>query len=377
MALFVGVMSGTSLDGVDVAAVEFGGSDERPEPVELVAFDSVPFEPELRDRIAEACRRAPASELCRLHFELGRRLAEAVLRSLEEAGIPTVRVRAIGSHGQTVWHEPGDAPGVSGSTLQIGEAAVIAEITGCPVVADFRVRDVAAGGQGAPLTAYFDRLLLTGSTAARAIQNLGGMGNLTALPVSDSDEAPLAFDTGPGVALIDGCVRRLTRDRASFDRDGELAAAGPVSAAALDEWLADPFFDRPPPRSTGRERFGEEALEAWMERHRRLSDEAMVSTLTELTARSIARSLRWVPFPIDEVYLCGGGARNRELRRRLERALAPRSVRRLKTLGWDGDAREAVAFALLARQHLLGFPASPAWATGAAGPRILGKLVTP
>lgn len=373
MTLFAGAMSGTSLDGIDVAIVELGGVEEKPEPARLVAFHSEPYEPDFRARLLAACGETTASEICELDFELGRRFAVAVTGVLERTGLRAADVRAIGSHGQTLWHRPpDDGPG---STLQIGQPAVIAEETGIEVIADLRSRDVAAGGHGAPLTAYFDRLLLGSASAARAIQNLGGIGNVTALPRERGSDDPIAFDTGPGVMLLDACAVEVTAGRLSCDLDGELAARGHVDEAALAEWLADPFFARPPPRTTGREHFGHAALGRWLARHPDLSAETLLATLTELTARSIAAAYALVPFDIEEVWLCGGGARNPQLRRRIGEAVAPRPVGGTEALGWDPDAREAAAFALFARQHLLGHPASPDWATGAAGPRLIGVRV--
>ncbi|MCL7972779.1 MAG: anhydro-N-acetylmuramic acid kinase, partial [marine benthic group bacterium] len=239
---------------------------------------------------------------------------------------------------------------------------------------DFRVRDVAAGGQGAPLSPYFDRLLLSGDEA-RAIVNLGGMGNLTALPASGSDDTPVAFDTGPGVALIDGAVHHLTGGHQAFDAEGRLAAAGRVLGPDLESWLSDPFFSEPPPRSTGRERFGGAALARWLAGASGAPAEDLIATLTEVTAASVQRAFEWIPFDIDAVYLCGGGGRNPELVRRISADLDPTPVRSVDELGWDGDAREAAAFALFARQHMLGLPLDLGWATGAEGPRILGKRV--
>jgi anhydro-N-acetylmuramic acid kinase len=375
VALYAGVMSGTSLDGIDVALVEFEGEAERPAASNVVGFHTEKYADDLRESLREAAEepRVGVRELCGLNFELGRVMADVVETACGQAGVSTSDVVAVGSHGHTVWHQPpGDQPG---ATLQIGEAAVLAERLGVPVVADFRVRDVAAGGHGAPLTAYFDWLLLSSPDAARGIQNIGGMANITALPVADSAQSPIAFDTGPGVALIDAAARALTDGEREFDEDGRMAAAGQVVPAALAEWLRDPFFDTPPPRTTGRERFGSAPLLEWLERHAILAATDLMATITELTARSIADAVRWVPFQVDEVYLCGGGARNPVLRERLEKMLEPRPVRLLEALGWNGDAREAAAFALLARQHLLGIAASAPWATGASGPRVLGKLI--
>ncbi len=204
------------------------------------------------------------------------------------------------------------------------------------------------------------------------------MGNLTVLPPGGGDpdgengSRPAAFDTGPGTALLDAAAARLSGGRLRMDRDGERAAAGEVLPEALDEWRSDPFFRRPPPRSTGRERFGPDRLERWLDAHDGERPEDLLATLTELTAWSVADGLRRVDGEVDELYLCGGGARNPELGRRLAERLDPVPVRRLSRLGWDGDAREAAAFALLARQHLLGVPSSPHWATGARGARVLG-----
>jgi anhydro-N-acetylmuramic acid kinase len=217
--------------------------------------------------------------------------------------------------------------------------------------------------------------LLLGGSESRAVVNLGGMGNLTALPAAGSADEALAFDTGPGVALIDGAVHHLTGGHQAFDAEGRLAAAGRVLEPDLEAWLADPFFDDAPPRSTGRERFGGPALVRWLAGATGARAEDLIATLTEVTASSVRRAFEWIPFEIDAVYLCGGGARNPELVRRISANLDPIPVRSVDDLGWDGDAREAAAFALFARQHLLGIPLDLGWATGSEGPRILGKRV--
>lgn len=371
--LYVGLMSGTSLDGIDVAVVELGGDRERPDPAHLTAFHSLTYDRGFRDRLRSGLESGSPADLCDLNFELGERLAAAVAETLIAADLKATDIVAIGSHGQTVWHRP-PAGGSKGSTLQLGEAAVIAERIGVPVIADFRVRDVAAGGHGAPLTPYFDRLLLGGGEG-RAIVNLGGMGNITALAAAGSAEKPVAFDTGPGVALMDGAVRHLTGGHQAFDAEGRIAASGTVLEPDLEAWLADPFFDETPPRSTGREHFGDPALNRWLATVEGAAAEDVVATLTEFTAASVADAFRWIPFGVDAVYLCGGGARNPELARRIGSRLTPIPVRSLDDLGWNGDAREAAAFAVFARQHEHGIPINLPWATGAAGPRVLGKRV--
>ncbi|MDX1394100.1 MAG: anhydro-N-acetylmuramic acid kinase [Gemmatimonadota bacterium] len=369
MSVYVGVMSGTSLDGIDVAVVTIAGSGERPDGVDVIAFESSSYPASLRDRIRDAIDTGGAAEVCELDFELGRRIGAAVSHALAGAHVDPRDVAAIGSHGQTVWHVPpeGDAPG---STLQIGNPSVIAESTGVDVVSDFRSRDMAAGGHGAPLTAYTDRLLFSGDET-RLIQNIGGIANVTVLPPRESDETPAAFDTGPGVALIDGAVR----DRAgeAFDEDGRRAARGRIAAGPLAEWLADPYFARRPPKSTGREHFSTGRLRQWMDGHPELEIDDIVATLTELTARTIADAYAFVDGPDAPVYLCGGGSRNPAITGRLLALLAPRSVHDLAVLGVDPDAREAIAFALLARQHDLGLPANASWATGAVAARRLGS----
>jgi anhydro-N-acetylmuramic acid kinase len=371
--LYLGLMSGTSLDGVDAALVEFSGESERPDSARLVSFRTDPYEPDLAVRLSKAVSGAAgARDLCDLVFELGERFSDAALGLLADADVAASEVAAIGSHGQTIWHRP-PTPGRPGATLQIGESAVLAERTGIDVIADFRVRDVAAGGHGAPLTPLFDLLVLSDPERGRAIQNLGGMGNVTGLPRPDSDTPPIAFDTGPGVALLDAATRKLTGGRLGFDTDGALAADGTVIEEALEVWLEDPFFAQTPPRSTGRERFGNAALEPWLGLFSGARTEDLLATLTELTARTVGDSYRFLGFQPDEILLCGGGARNPELRRRIELRLTGTPVRLLESAGWDGDAREAAAFALLARQHVLGFPADLGWATGASGARLLGK----
>ena len=372
----IGLMSGTSLDGIDAALVSFEGdaSDLR---WSLEAFVTIPYDDERRDRIHRAIVDGSAAILCRLHADLGEWFAEAALRVCDEAGILPSSVDLIGSHGQTIWHEP-PGPEGRGATLQLGDAATIAERTGIPVVSDFRVRDVAAGGEGAPLVPWTDRVLFSVPGRSRVLQNIGGMANLTWLPPRGDPAPLLAFDTGPGNALIDAAVTLATGGRETFDRDGAWARRGTVREDLLAELLANPFFDRPPPKSTGRELFGHPFVEALVRRERPQSVEEwadLVATLTALTAESIAGAIRrWVaPRPVDEVVLTGGGAHNAVLREMIEARLAPVPVRGGEALGIDPDAKEAVAFAALAWAHVKRVPGNVPEATGAAGPRILGS----
>jgi anhydro-N-acetylmuramic acid kinase len=374
----IGLMSGTSLDGVDAALVEIGGSGTEDVEARVVHSITLPYDEARRTAIHDGILAGTAEALCGLHGDLGEWFAEAVVRLCAEADVDMGSVDAVGSHGQTVWHRP-PAGGRRGATLQLGDAATIAERTGIAVVSDFRTRDVAAGGQGAPLVPWVDQLLFSVPDRARALQNIGGIGNVTRVPPRGSNETVFAFDTGPGNALIDAAVEIATGGKLTFDRDGKLAARGTVDHDLLADLLRHPFFAAEPPKSTGREEFGRpfvarmvEVLQPegdadWME---------LVATLTELTARTIADSYRaWlIPLGLDEVVLTGGGARNPTLVRRITELLAPLRVIDGAALGVDPEAKEAVAFALLAWAHLRGIPANLPSATGAAGPRVLGSL---
>lgn len=375
--LIVGLMSGTSLDGIDAALVEIEG--DSPERIEwrLRHCITLPYVEERRAAIHRAILAGTADALCGLHADLGEWMAEAVLEVCGAAGASLEEVDAVGSHGQTVWHRP-PAGGGRGATLQMGDPATIAERTGCAVVSDFRARDMAAGGQGAPLVPWVDRLLFSAPGVARALQNIGGIGNVTWVPAADSGESAFAFDTGPGNALIDAAVEIATSGRLTFDRDGDLASQGAVDEALLRELLEHPYLQAEPPKSTGREIFGRPFVERLASAVRPEGDRDwldLVATLTEFTARSMAEAYRrWVlPRGVDEVFLSGGGARNAWMVSRIQDLLAPLPVRDASELGVDPEAKEAVAFAVLAWAHLRGVPANVPAATGAAGPRVLGS----
>ncbi|HEX2203768.1 MAG TPA: anhydro-N-acetylmuramic acid kinase [Longimicrobium sp.] len=374
----VGLMSGTSLDGVDAALVEVDGEGVEDVRARVVHWLTLPYDDARRSAIHDGILAGTAEALCGLHADLGEWFAEAVIRVCEEAGVPRSSVDAVGSHGQTVWHRP-PADGTRGATLQLGDAATIAERTGCAVVSDFRTRDVAAGGQGAPLVPWVDQLLFAVPDRARALQNIGGIGNVTRVPPKGSGEEVFAFDTGPGNALIDAAVEVATGGKLTFDRDGKLAARGEVDRRLLDDLLRHPYFAAEPPKSTGREEFGRPFVLRLVEAVRPEGDQDwmdLAATLTELTARTIADAYgRWVtPRGLDEVVVTGGGARNPTLMARLRALLAPLPVVDGSALGVDPEAKEAVAFALLAWAHLRGVPANVPAATGAAGPRVLGSL---
>ena len=369
--VYVGLMSGTSLDGISAAVVRFSNADGGRFDAQLLAFIGSTYPADRRARLQHALVEGTAKEYCRLGFDLGTWFADAAVAVLGEAGITRSQVRAIGSHGQTVWH---DAPH---STWQIGESAVIAERLGIDVVSDFRVRDVAAGGQGAPLVPIADALLFSGAEW-RALQNIGGIGNVTIVPPSGDVSGVRAFDTGPGVSVIDAVTRTLFEDRV-FDEDGAIASGGSAIESVVDELLEHPYFAAEPPKSTGRELFNREYVASLLASCRNAApncaNEDIVATATSLTARSVADAYRrFMPEPVNEVLVSGGGAKNTTLVRMIAEAVAPMRVRRFDEVFFDGEAKEAVAFALLAHLHVEGVAGNVPRATGAKGPRVLGKL---
>lgn len=358
-------MSGTSLDGMDAALVRL----ESPTQATLLDFITRPYSDDERAQIRRALNGATAAELARLHVKLADWAADAVQAVLVRGGVPASDLSLIAFPGQTIWHEP---PVV---TWQLGEPAVLAERFGVRIVSGFRARDVAAGGQGAPLVPMADVLLFAAPDAPRILLNLGGMANLTYVERRAQEVGVLAFDTGPGVAVIDATARLVDRQR-SYDRDGKIAAQGHPNEEVLAELLADPFFISPPPKSTGRERFGDSYAHVL---HERLPGADAVATAVELTARSVAEAVgRWTPAGVD-VVVSGGGCHHPGLMLSLERHLALRGahpLRRFDELFFPGDAKEAVAFALLGYLTLRGQPGNVPAATGADGPRVLGS-VTP
>lgn len=362
-SLVVGLMSGTSLDGMDAALVRFEG----PTRATLLAFVTRSYDAAERARIEAAIDRGTARDLALLHAVLGEWAADTVQAVLDAGHVRAVDLDLIGFHGQTIWHEP---PRV---TWQLGEPATIAERFGVRVVSGFRGRDLAAGGEGAPLVPMAD-VLLFGADHPRVLLNIGGMANLTFVPRRAVETGCVGFDTGPGVAIIDA-VARLVSPGLPYDRDGALAASGSTNRAALERRLDDPYFTMPPPKSTGRERFGSGYARALAEE---VPGPDGVRTAVELTAASIADQIRrWTP-PGAEVVASGGGCHHPVLWEALAQRLgdAGRVLHRFDDLFFPGDAKEAVAFGLLAYLAVHGQPGNVPAATGATGPRVLG-MVTP
>jgi len=370
--LAVGLMSGTSLDGVDAALVEIGPRHR----VTLRRFICDPYDHAGRKSILDAIASGRARDLAALNVWLGERFAAAVEHVLDDAGVKAADLAFVASHGQTIWHEPGRA------TLQLGDPAVLAERFGVTVVSDFRSRDVAAGGQGAPLVPIADALLFGHQRHGRALLNIGGMANVTWVPKRGRADGVTAFDTGPGVAVLDAVVRAVRPDLA-YDDGGTLAAQGRAVPGVVEALLTDAYFHAPPPKSTGRETFGEAYAEELQKRARAAQPGAapvdLVATALALTVRSIADQVtRWLPTDGQpDLVVAGGGARNATLMRELAAALPGWRVRLFSDEFFDGDAKEAVVFAFLGWLALAGKPGNVPSATGARGPRVLGRITPP
>lgn len=372
--IVVGLMSGTSVDGIDAAVVDIAAHDHELS-VRVLAYSESPIDEMLRQRIHALFDPATSriDEVCEVNVLIGEAFAAAAQAAISEAGI---KADLIASHGQTVWHQV--APGHTRSTLQLGEPSVIAERSGITTVADFRPRDIAAGGQGAPLASWGDALLFGDEQLSRAVQNIGGIGNVTWVPPGAQWEAMLAFDTGPGNALIDHAVWRLTGGAARYDANGEMAAQGRVDDRQLAQLLAHPYFVAQPPKSTGRELFGAQFADTFIEHATAsgLSAADVVATLTAFTAHSIADQYRrFLPGRPDEVILGGGGSRNPILVQLLGELLDPAQLRQHEDFGLPSLGREAVYFALMGHEALFGRANTVPSCTGAVHPVVMGKIV--
>ena len=384
----VGLMSGTSVDGIDAAVVEIGGTDEAPE-VRLVAFEDRPWPEEVRKQIFPLFRpeTATVDKIGYMNFLMGEIYAQSVVSVVEKAGLTLADIDLIGSHGQTIWHAP-EVCGKDGFpvsfTVQIGEGSVIAARTGVPTVSDFRVADMAVGGQGAPLVPFSEYLLYRRPGETILLQNIGGIGNMTVLPGDEGPEAVYAFDTGPGNMIIDAVVSALTGGEKTYDAGGAMASEGKVDQELLAMLQQDPYYSMPLPKTTGRELFGVQYVEKILDYRREhgLSDADLLATVTDLTAWSIVDAYARYVLPkrqATELVVGGGGSYNATLLGFLRERFAPYGVkvRTQEDLGWSSDAKEAVAFAIMADCCVRERPNVLPSVTGAKTAAIMGKISLP
>jgi anhydro-N-acetylmuramic acid kinase len=374
----IGLMSGTSLDGIDAAVVRIHGFGLNTK-VELLGYHLQPYDAQLRQKILDCCHpdSGRVDLICDLNVRLGEAFAEAAIQAAEQYGIPWEKIDFISSHGQTIYHMPDRY-----ATLQIGELAVIAERTGKPVVGDFRPHDMAVGGQGAPLVPYVDYLLFRHPERGRVLLNIGGIANISVLPANTSGDFVFAFDTGPGNMIIDAFVRYGTDGQETFDRDGNYARSGKVNQDWLESMLHHPYYSQPIPKSTGREMFGEEyARKLWQEAEERsIPFVDRIATVTALTAETIARAINTFVHPIanmDELIVGGGGEQNPVIMESLRALLPQLAVMSSKEFGIPSEAKEAIAFAVLGNEAIHRIPNQLPSATGARKPVVMGKLVLP
>lgn len=360
-------MSGTSVDAIDCALARCGEPD-----CELVATHEHPIPPDTRAEIA-ALSQPGANEIDRmgaLDRELGRLFAEATLALLSGSGTAPAEVAAIGSHGQTIRHRPASSEGAASAfTLQLGDPSTLAEHTGITVVADFRHRDIAAGGEGAPLAPAFHAAALAQEGVNRAIVNIGGIANVSLL---QGTELHSGFDTGPGNTLLDHWIERQRGER--YDAGGQWASSGQPHGGLLEALLAHEYFGKSGPRSTGKEAFNLGWLDARLAAFGSIPPENVQATLVELTSRTIASAIKASPFEVREVYVCGGGSHNNHLMQRLGEALAPARLDSTAVIGLEPDWVEAATFAWLASRTLRGLAGNAPAVTGASGPRVLGGV---
>lgn len=384
----VGMMSGTSVDGVDAALVEISGTDSEPK-VKLLAFENKPYPPQVREKIFSLFTPANATvdKVGYMNFLLGEIYAKSALSVIEKAGMKPEEIDVIGSHGQTIWHAPiPESPdGIPVAyTVQIGEGSVIAERTGILTVSDFRVADMAAGGQGAPLVPFSEYLLYRREKETILLQNIGGIGNMTVMPAGAKPRDVFAFDTGPGNMIIDAVISAVTGGEKTYDAGGETAAKGKVCNALLDILKEEPYYRQPLPKTTGREHFGvqytEKILSWWKENPIPVED--LLATVTDLTAYSIADAYERYVLPkyrASEIIVGGGGSYNATLLRFMKERFAQHgvAVRTQEDLGLSSDAKEAVAFALMADCCMRGKANTLPSVTGAEHPAVMGKISQP
>lgn len=372
----IGLMSGTSLDGLDIAYCEVNGfyTDTR---LQVLAFEEVQMPEVLKKKILQACsgEKGTTPLVCSLNFELGEWMGISVHSFLEKYSIRPEEVAFIASHGQTIWHQPIESDGYKRSTLQIGEPAEIAWHTGIPVISNFRTMDMAAGGQGAPLVPYADYVLYRSTEKTRVLLNLGGIANVTFIPKECSEDDVLAFDTGPADMMIDEAMRQLYGRE--YDDNGEIASSGKVSQEMIDQLMKDPYIAKKPPKSTGREAYGKTRTREILQEFKELKSEDLIATLTAYTARSTASNIHTFLDPIcvtDEVLVSGGGAHNQCLMKMLQEAMNEAEVKPIEEEGISSDAKEAAAFVILGNETMHRHYANMISATGAHQRVILGNI---
>lgn len=378
----IGLISGTSVDGIDAALVDIDGRG-RDATLKLLRYETLPYPSGVPERILGLTTGGTIKELCHLNFYLGELFSEAAGKITKLAGYSLSEIDLIGSHGQTVYHYPKgkrEKGRLIRSSLQIAEPSVIAERTGITTVADFRPRDIAAGGEGAPLTPRLHDMLFRHEHRSRVVINIGGISNLTYLQAGRRLDSLIAYDTGPGNMLIDGIVRLITRGRSRVDREGRLGGAGKVHQGLLANCLRDSYLRKTPPKTTGREAFGSERIEKIVKKGKklRLSTEDLLATVTAFTARSISESYRKFILPrggADEMIVGGGGTRNPTLMNFLSEAMIPTPVKAFEDYGLDSKAIEAMGFGFFAYETILGIPNNVPSATGAMGPVVMGKII--
>ncbi|PEY29581.1 anhydro-N-acetylmuramic acid kinase [Bacillus anthracis] len=376
-----GVMSGTSLDGIDVALVRIEGSGVDSK-VKLIHFTTVPFRNDIKSEIQQALsiENSNVQLICSLNFKLGLCFANAVKEVCKEANFSLEQLDLIGSHGQTIYHQPKPEGNMVASTLQIGEPAVIAYNTNTTVISNFRTMDMAAGGQGAPLVPYSEIILYRHQTKNRLLQNIGGIGNVTVLPSKLSDKSVIAFDTGPGNMIMDEVCQRLFQ--LLYDQNGNIAKRGVVVEEILTYCMNHPFLKMHPPKSTGREQFGEEFVSELLKRFEKHSNEDILTTVTMFTASSIVYHFKEFILPfyeIDEVILGGGGSYNDTLVEMIRHGLKEEKCTLFlqEDIGYSSEAKEAIAFAILANETYHRNPSNVPSATGATQSVVLGNITFP
>lgn len=376
--LAVGLMSGTSLDGIDAVLCDICGSGNTTR-IKQLEFTTLPLSSEIKEKIKRCCNnQATVAQVCSLNFELGELFAKAVQSVCKQYGVKTTQLEFIASHGQTIYHIPRKTSDYAASTLQIGESAVIAQRCGCPCIANFRVKDMAAGGEGAPLVPFSEYILYSKKDEAVALQNIGGIGNVTVLPANGSIDDVFAFDTGPGNMVIDEAMQCLFN--LAYDDNGTIASKGKLIEPLMEQLKKDSYLSLVPPKTTGREVYGSNYTHQLLNQYNTCNPEDIIATLTWFTAYSIAENYRRFildKHDVKKVILGGGGAHNASLLHFLANELPGIAVLTQEDLGYSSDAKEAIAFVILGNETMHHQFSNVPKATGAKQKVILGNVTYP